>query len=44
MVIRFLRHMLVAAGLLLTACSVQLVSPYNPEELSNLVAKLTRGA
>ncbi len=39
MVIRFLRHMLVAAGLLLTACSVQFVSPYNAEIAGGL-AKL----
>jgi hypothetical protein len=37
MVIRFLRHLVVAAGLLLTACSVQFVSPYNAEIASGLV-------
>jgi len=37
MVIRFVRRMLVAAGLLLTACSVQVVSPYNPEIARGLV-------
>jgi len=39
MVIRFLRRLMVAASLALTACSVQFVSPYNAEIASGL-AKL----
>ena len=38
MLIRFLRRLVVAAGLLLTACSVQFVSPYNAEIASGLVS------
>jgi hypothetical protein len=34
---RFLRQLAVAAGLLVTACSVQLVSPYNAQIASGLV-------
>ena len=37
MVIRFLRHLAVAVGLMLAACSVQFVSPYNAEIASGLV-------
>ena len=39
MMIRFLRHLAASAGLMLAACSVQFVSPYNAEIASGL-AKL----